>query len=122
MKCPHGLLMNWPYTGGVNFIFMFDLTIFVLSLFFLLCSALRQILHVPRQLLSYCIVFLSSSYIVIWIIPMFYVLDFHLSSLQGQSCISLRPIILFANIDVSRHTLVVDTSVLAKSNMGRREY
>jgi hypothetical protein len=28
----------------------------------------------------------------------------------------------FANVDVSRHILVVDTSVLAKSNMGRREY
>jgi hypothetical protein len=35
---------------------------------------------------------------------------------------SLRPIILFANIDVSRHILVVDTSILIKSNMGRREY
>jgi hypothetical protein len=35
---------------------------------------------------------------------------------------SLRPIIPFANIDVSRHILVIDTSVLAKSNMGRREY
>jgi hypothetical protein len=35
---------------------------------------------------------------------------------------SLRPIILFANIDVSRHLLVIDTSVLAKSNMDRREY
>jgi hypothetical protein len=35
---------------------------------------------------------------------------------------SLRPLILFANIDVSRHILMVDTSVLAKSNMGRREY
>jgi hypothetical protein len=34
----------------------------------------------------------------------------------------LRPIILFANIDVSRHILVIDTSVLAKSNMDRREY
>jgi hypothetical protein len=35
---------------------------------------------------------------------------------------SLRPIILFANIDVSRHILMVDTSVLEKSNMSRREY
>jgi hypothetical protein len=35
---------------------------------------------------------------------------------------SLRPIILFTNMDVSRHILMVDTSVLAKSNMGRREY
>jgi hypothetical protein len=34
---------------------------------------------------------------------------------------SLRPIILFANIDVSRHILVIDTSVFAKSNMDRRE-
>jgi hypothetical protein len=34
----------------------------------------------------------------------------------------LRPIILFANIDVSRHILVIDTSIFAKSNMGRREY
>jgi hypothetical protein len=34
---------------------------------------------------------------------------------------SLRPIILFANIDVSRHILVVDTSLFVKSNMGRRE-
>jgi hypothetical protein len=35
---------------------------------------------------------------------------------------SLRSIILFANMNVSRHILVVDTSVLAKSIMGRREY
>jgi hypothetical protein len=35
---------------------------------------------------------------------------------------SLRSIILFANIDVSRHILVVDTSVLAKSNLDWREY
>jgi hypothetical protein len=35
---------------------------------------------------------------------------------------SLRPIILFANADVSRHILVIDTSVFVKSNMGRREY
>jgi hypothetical protein len=34
---------------------------------------------------------------------------------------SLRPIILFANIDLSRYILVVDTSVSVKSNMGRRE-
>jgi hypothetical protein len=34
---------------------------------------------------------------------------------------SLRPILLFSNIDVSRHILVVDTSVFVKSNMGRRE-
>jgi hypothetical protein len=34
----------------------------------------------------------------------------------------LRPIILFANIDVSRNSLVVDTSILVKSNMGRRGY
>jgi hypothetical protein len=42
---------------------------------------------------------------------------------NGWRCsYSLRPIILFANIYVSRHLLVVDTSVLAKSNMGWREY
>jgi hypothetical protein len=35
---------------------------------------------------------------------------------------SPRPIILFAKMDVSRHILVVDTSILAKSNMGQREY
>jgi hypothetical protein len=35
---------------------------------------------------------------------------------------SLRHIILFANIDVSKHILVIDTSILVKSNMGRREY
>jgi hypothetical protein len=38
-----------------------------------------------------------------------------------KSWYSLRSIILFANIDVYRHILVVDTSVLAKSNMDRRE-
>jgi hypothetical protein len=32
-----------------------------------------------------------------------------------------RLIIFFANVNVSRHILVVVTSVLAKSNMGRRE-
>jgi hypothetical protein len=31
---------------------------------------------------------------------------------------SLRPIILFIIIDVSRHILVIDTSVLARSNTG----
>jgi hypothetical protein len=41
---------------------------------------------------------------------------------MSENNYSLRPIILFANIDVSRHILVVDTSVLVKSNMGRREY
>jgi hypothetical protein len=35
---------------------------------------------------------------------------------------SLRPIILFVIIDESRHIFVIDTSVLAKSNMDRREY
>jgi hypothetical protein len=35
---------------------------------------------------------------------------------------SLRSIILFAKVDVSRHILVIDTSIFAKSNMGRREY
>jgi hypothetical protein len=35
---------------------------------------------------------------------------------------SLRSILLYANIDVSRHILVVDTFILAKSNMGRRKY
>jgi hypothetical protein len=39
-----------------------------------------------------------------------------------ENCYSLRPIILFINIDVSTHILIVDTSVLAKSNIGRREY
>jgi hypothetical protein len=45
------------------------------------------------------------------------------STIQEQTILfySLRPIILFANIDVSRHILVIDISVLAKSNMGRRE-
>jgi hypothetical protein len=42
--------------------------------------------------------------------------------LKAAFCYSLRPIILFANTDVSRHILVIDTSVFAKSNMGRREY
>jgi hypothetical protein len=35
---------------------------------------------------------------------------------------SLRPILPFTNTDVSRHILVLDTSVFAKGNMGRREY
>jgi hypothetical protein len=39
-----------------------------------------------------------------------------------QITYSLRSIILFANIDVSRHILIVDTSVYAKSNMDRGEY
>jgi hypothetical protein len=33
---------------------------------------------------------------------------------------SLWPIILFANIAISRHILLIDTSVLAKSNMGAK--
>jgi hypothetical protein len=35
---------------------------------------------------------------------------------------SLRSIILFVSMDVFRRVLVIDISVLAKSNMGRREY
>jgi hypothetical protein len=34
----------------------------------------------------------------------------------------LRPIILFANTDVSTTKMYLDTSILMKSNMGRREY
>jgi hypothetical protein len=46
----------------------------------------------------------------------------HTNGMDAKVCYSLRPIILFANMDVSRHILVVDTFVFAKSNMGRREY
>jgi hypothetical protein len=35
-------------------------------------------------------------------------------------CDSLRPILLIASIYASRHILVLDTSVFAISNMGRR--
>jgi hypothetical protein len=35
---------------------------------------------------------------------------------------SLRPILLFANTDVSTTKMCLDTSILVKSNMGRREY
>jgi hypothetical protein len=35
---------------------------------------------------------------------------------------SLRFILVDTNIDVSRHIVVVDTSILASSNMDRREY
>jgi general stress protein CsbA len=43
--------------------------------------------------------------------------------LRGKTRIfySLRPVILFANVDISRYILVVDTSVLAKSNMDKRK-
>jgi hypothetical protein len=40
----------------------------------------------------------------------------------GAKSYSLRPIILFANMNVSRHILVVDTYVLVNNNIGRREY
>jgi hypothetical protein len=33
----------------------------------------------------------------------------------------LRSILPFANTDVSRHILMLDTSVFAKGNMGQRE-
>jgi hypothetical protein len=39
-----------------------------------------------------------------------------------QFTYSLRFIILFTNIDVSRYILVIDTSILAKSNVDQREY
>jgi hypothetical protein len=35
---------------------------------------------------------------------------------------SLRSIIFFINTDVSRYILIIDISILVKSNMGRREY
>jgi hypothetical protein len=34
----------------------------------------------------------------------------------------LRSIILFANIDIFRHILLIDTFVFVKNNMDRREY
>jgi hypothetical protein len=37
-------------------------------------------------------------------------------------CYSLRPILLFANMDVSTINISLDTSKLAKSIMSRREY
>jgi hypothetical protein len=40
---------------------------------------------------------------------------------QNALCYSLRFILLDANIDVSRHILVLDTSTLASSNMDRRK-
>jgi hypothetical protein len=40
---------------------------------------------------------------------------------EVESNYSLRVIILFVNIDVSRYILVVNKFVLAKSNMDRRE-
>jgi hypothetical protein len=36
-------------------------------------------------------------------------------------CYSLRAILLFVSMDVSRYILELDTSILMKSNMGRRE-
>jgi hypothetical protein len=48
--------------------------------------------------------------------------NLRLIPLARQSFYSLRPIILFPNIDVSRHILVIDTSILVKINMCRREY
>jgi hypothetical protein len=41
---------------------------------------------------------------------------------HGYFKYSLRPIIFFVNIDISKHILVIDTSILTKSNMDRREY
>jgi hypothetical protein len=35
---------------------------------------------------------------------------------------SLRSILPFINMDISRHILVLDTSVFTKDNMDRREY
>jgi hypothetical protein len=40
---------------------------------------------------------------------------------SGVSC-SLRLIILFANVDISRHILMVDTFILTKSNMDWNKY
>jgi hypothetical protein len=48
-------------------------------------------------------------------------LIFPYSMAMHYSMYSLRPILPFINIGVSRHILVVDTSVLTKSNMDRRE-
>jgi hypothetical protein len=42
--------------------------------------------------------------------------------LQAENYYSLRPILLFANTDISITKICLDTSVLAKSIMGRRKY
>jgi hypothetical protein len=39
-----------------------------------------------------------------------------------QNKYSIRFILLDSNIDVSRHILTVDTSILVANNMDRREY
>jgi hypothetical protein len=45
----------------------------------------------------------------------------HIHLQKTETNYSLRSIILFANMNVSRYILVLDTSVLTKSNMNRRE-
>jgi hypothetical protein len=42
--------------------------------------------------------------------------------LHAMFCYSLRPILLFANTDVSTTKMCLDTSILAKSIIGRREH
>jgi hypothetical protein len=41
---------------------------------------------------------------------------------EEEKLYSLRPIILFVNVDVSTTKMCLDTSILAKSIVGRREY
>jgi hypothetical protein len=48
---------------------------------------------------------------------------FHEFATKGdKNCYSLRPILLFANMDVPTTKMCLDTSVLAKSITGRRKY
>jgi hypothetical protein len=44
------------------------------------------------------------------------------TDITGQIMYSLRLILLFANTDISTNKICLDTSILAKSIMGRREY
>jgi hypothetical protein len=42
--------------------------------------------------------------------------------INSETIYSLRPILLFAKMDVSITKICLDTSILVKSNVGPREY
>jgi hypothetical protein len=80
---------------------------------------MKNIYYTPRPFFS------SKTYIKIeckWkglSVPAFAFIMYHVA--ENNLLYSLRPIILFVNAEVSRHIIVIDTSVFTKSNMGRRE-
>jgi hypothetical protein len=85
MKCPHGLCNELAIVVSISYLCL--ILPFSLYLFFFFCAKHSDKFCTFQDNCCHIVLFSCQVHIVIRINPMFYVLDFHLSSLKGQSSI-----------------------------------